>query len=125
MAGRLYGGALRPAIELVRAIELPNSMTPDDTAFSRAPPRDVRLAVGEPDGDAGESVTSDRRLLVGSAGGLGDSQKKEPRPGEPEREPDSELAKLFLRLGAGESMSILSDLGDGYTSAMCDGGGVS
>lgn len=111
-AGRFWSAGRRPAMELLRVIELPNSMTPDEIALSRAPPRDVRLAVGEPVGEAGESVTRDRRLPVGCAGGLGDSQKNEPRPGEPEKEPDREPARLFLREEAGESRSMWSDLGD-------------
>lgn len=104
-------------MELDREAVLPNSMTPDEMALSRAPPREVRLAVGEPEGEAGESVTSDRRLPRGMAGGMGDSQKYDPSPGDPEREPEKELERDPARLGReGESTSILSDLGDAYTS---------
>jgi hypothetical protein len=49
-------------------------------------PRDERLAEGDPEGDAGEPDTSDRRFAGGRAGAIGDSQKNEPRPGEPEKD---------------------------------------
>lgn len=85
---------------LARAPELPNSIALD-TAFSLAL-KEVRLAEGEPEGEEGEP-TSDLRFPGGNAG---DSQKNEPRPGEPEKEDAT-------RDGAGESRSISDDLGDG------------
>lgn len=58
-------------------------------------PKDARLAEGELDGEAGDESTKLRRLAGGrAAGAAGESQKKDPSPGEP-------LAPLTL-LGAGE-----------------------
>lgn len=104
---------------------LPKSIGPDDTVLSsmRELPRDVRLAEGDPEGDAGDSVIKGRLLPgAGAGGGIGDSQKNEPNPGEPEKElaPENEGDRLVvaLRAGcAGESMSMLLspdtlDLGD-------------
>lgn len=59
---------------------------PDEDAFSSGLPipKDVRLAVGELDGEAGDDETRLRRLAAASAAGPpGESQKKEPSPGDP------------------------------------------
>lgn len=61
---------------------LPNSIGPEETVLSIVrEPREVRLADGEPEGEAGDSVMSGRRLLRAAAG-AGDSWKNEPNPGE-------------------------------------------
>lgn len=62
--GRLYGCGRRGPRVLPRLAVLPNSIGPDEIVFSiMREPKEVRLAEGEPDGDAGDSVTSGLRLL--------------------------------------------------------------
>lgn len=88
----------------------PKSIADDDVTFSgRLTPREVRLAEGDPDGDAGEPEMRERRF-PGMAGAPGESQKKDPNPGDPEKEEPPEKAGEavidVLRGIAGESMSI-------------------
>lgn len=76
---------------------LPKSAALDEATLSmgRFRPKDARLAEGELDGEAGDESTRLRRFAGGRAvGAAGESQKKEPSPGEP-------LKPLTL-LGAGE-----------------------
>lgn len=116
--GRLYTGGRRLASVLPRLAVLPNNIGPDETVLSNPlEPSDVLLAEGDPEGDAGDSVMSGRRLPAGSEGAAGDSQKNEPRPGEPLKElaPENDGDAPFR--GKGESISMLLpceelDLGD-------------
>jgi hypothetical protein len=102
-----------------------------DELFALSIPRgpyDARFADGD-DGDAGEPVTKLRRLAGGrTAGGAGDSQKKEPRPGEPEKDADPEnagdalLSEVRRGEGRGESTSIsepgAGEPGDVFTGSV-------
>jgi hypothetical protein len=88
-------------------------MAEDEAVLSmlRHMPNDVRLAERAPEGLAGETDTRDRRFAGGRAGTMGDSQKNDPRPGDPVKDAAPEKAGDWvmddLRDGiAGESMSI-------------------
>lgn len=91
-----------------------NNKAEDETTFSGLRPSDERFAVGDPEGEHGESSIMLRRLAGGNAeGGAGESTKKEPSPGEPSIDPASEVqgdADAFdmTRANAGESMSMAS-----------------
>lgn len=91
-----------------------NSIAPElETARSMFRVKDVRLAEGEPEGDAGELDTRDRRFVGFRAGAMGESQKKSPKPGEPEPNDagppnagEPFTADARREGNAGESMSI-------------------
>ena len=78
--GRLaYGWGRR---ELPSMDGLPKSIPPVVLVFSSGRERDARLAEGEPEGDAGEPVASERRFGGGMPPVTGDSQNQSPRPGD-------------------------------------------
>ena len=78
-----------------------------DLSTFRAKPYDARLAEGDA-GEAGDPVTKLRLFAGGSAeGGTGDSQKNDPRPGEPENAGETWTVEDRARAdGLGESTSI-------------------
>jgi hypothetical protein len=77
-------------------------------------PREERLAVGESEGEHGESSMMLLRFAGGSAdGGAGESTKNEPSPGEPSMDPAREVQgdcgiDAAREPKAGESISIAS-----------------
>jgi hypothetical protein len=94
---------------------LPKSIAEDEAVlFSMIrvdKPYDARLAEGE----EGEPETRDRRLVVWAAGAAGDSQKKDPSPGDPEKEAEPEKAgdcciEGRREVGLGESTSMPKSL---------------
>jgi hypothetical protein len=82
--GRLCGCARR--VPIVLGLPLPNSIALDDAVFSMflpANPKEALFAEGD-EGDDGDPDVRLRRLAGGRAEGTpGDSQKNEPRPGDP------------------------------------------
>jgi hypothetical protein len=101
---------------LGRPLVPPKSIADEEATLSMflLRPSEVRLADGEPDGDPGEPVSRLRRFEgCKAAGWAGESQKKEPKPGEPlkefEPENDGEGGTVDLRRAdAGESTSMAS-----------------
>lgn len=79
-------------------------------------PKAERLADGEEDGEAGEDPTRLLRFAGGRAGGAGESQKNEPRPGDPNEEAPLNPEGEGGNGARGESISIPFDgatLGEG------------
>ena len=85
-----------------------------EATLSEALPRDVRLAVGDPEEEDGEPSTILLRLDGGRAeGGAGESTMKEPSPGDPSSDPAREVdgdwgTPMAREPKAGESTSMAS-----------------
>lgn len=87
MGGGRLSAPRREETAVVRPEVAPNSIAAELLAFSICRlPYDALFAEGL-DGEDGDSLIILRRFAGGSAeGGAGESQKKEPRPGEPEND---------------------------------------